>query len=135
MSFRCKKVKIFHELYPAPSRLCYESVAELTTPWDPHPHFITFRNSILIQKMDINRNAWINPWLPFDEKVTSLSKNPHLQHWKWVTAPRPDKTIFDIQNMVLAFGWITDNFNIASTCFHPAIGIGYRPCIISFPQK
>ena len=64
LSFRCKKAKIFQELYPlepAP-RLHSKSIAELTAPWDLFLYFTTFENSILHQKMGSSRAAWINPW-------------------------------------------------------------------------
>ena len=33
--------------------LCHEPVAELTALWDPHLHFTTFKNSIIVQKQTL----------------------------------------------------------------------------------
>ena len=59
MSPRCIKAKIFHHVNPPP-RLRYESFVEHTAPWEPQLHF-TFESSILVQKTDISKTAWINP--------------------------------------------------------------------------
>ena len=78
LSFSFKKAKIFHELYPVnpPPRLHYEFIVELTAPWDPHLHFTTFENSILIHKTDISKTAWINPrsqiWVVFSHSYSYL---------------------------------------------------------------
>ena len=49
-----------------PQRLRYESVEELT---DPHLYFTIFENSILVQKTDINRTAWINSWYSMSMEI------------------------------------------------------------------
>ena len=65
----------------SPPRLRYESVAELTAPWDPHLHFTTFENSVLQQKTDISRTAWINPWSFIKHKIL-LDKTTALHDTK-----------------------------------------------------
>ena len=45
-----------------PPKLHYESITGLTVHWDPSLYFTTFEISILVQKTDISRTAWINPW-------------------------------------------------------------------------
>ena len=58
LPFRYKKVKIFQGLYPMNP---YQN-STMNPLWILY--FTTFENSILIQKMDISRTAWINPWHP-----------------------------------------------------------------------
>ena len=46
-----KNTKMFQGFYPkAPPGLCHRPIAELTAPQDAHLHFITFQNSIFVQK-------------------------------------------------------------------------------------
>ena len=55
MSSRCKKIKIFQELYlPEPTpELRQDPVEEFTALWDPHMHFTTFENSIFFKKQTL----------------------------------------------------------------------------------
>ena len=60
-----------------PPRLQYESFVELTAPWEPHLHFTTFKNSILLQKTDIGKTASINPC--YEKTDTQLEG---FYHWR-----------------------------------------------------
>ena len=58
-----KGQKFTGTLLPEPSAVLHHGpVAELTAPRDPNLRFTTFENSILVQKKDISKTAWINAW-------------------------------------------------------------------------
>ena len=79
LSFGCRKATIFrglHTLNPPPN---YESIAELTAFWDPHLHLTTFENSILVQKKETIKTAWINNCILLKSTIFDLQSETNLE--------------------------------------------------------
>ena len=79
LSFRCRKATIFqglHTVNPPPN---YESIAELTAFWDPHLHLTTFENSILVQKKETIKTAWINNCILLKSTIFDLQSETNLE--------------------------------------------------------
>ena len=57
-----KRPKSFRSFTPWNPHLGFTMNTLQSLPWNLYLHFKIFKNSILVQKTDISRTAWINPW-------------------------------------------------------------------------
>ena len=63
-----------------PPGLRHEPIAELTVPQDPYLHSTTCKNSIFVQKMAINKTAWMNTWVINDSDNLATLISSFVSH-------------------------------------------------------